>query len=105
MIFRLADCGICDSLREIGTVVWISASSHEDARRRAVAALAVTWNVSADRVCVQDVRDEIDLHLSSIQDSAAGDRRLLECGNGGGVPFYLDPKTMLVFLGDKDRRR
>lgn len=68
MLYRFSDCGIYDNDSEPNTTVWLTAASTAETVERAVALLALIWDVPADKVCVQSGMDE----LSILRDATEG---------------------------------
>lgn len=104
MIYRAYDCGIYHKEGEPLTCVWFEAGSRADATARLTALLSMVWDVDSDKVFAGGVDDEFTIANNSLQEAAAGDRRLLEGGWAGGRPLYFALPT-LVLLTARNRRR
>lgn len=105
MLFRFLDCAIYDSDREPATTVWIEAANEREAAIKAETMLALTWDVSAERVCIQAAAtSEYDVVRNCVEGDDAGDRRLWATGSWGERPLYYPPRV-LIFAGARKRAR
>jgi hypothetical protein len=106
MIYR----AICYSTHErmqdaSESIVFIEATTQDEAASRLPRLLADIWNVPAKTVDFYNLDDTPALYASAIGGAKSGDARYFEIGSQGGAPIYSFHDAPLFLLPPKTHRR